>query len=199
MLHAPDATSSTSLWRTSSESGAWIRGLLVFLVLLAAETATAAEHLTQTEALALVFPGAKLERKEHVLTEEQRQKIQDLAKVEMKSRYVVSYEARQGTELLGVAFFDTHLVRTQQETAMIAISPKGTILRVEVIRFQEPEEYAAPQRWKDQLKGQSLSPKLSLKADIRPLSGASLTAQALVDASRRALAEFEVLGPKAPP
>jgi len=199
MLHAPDATSSTSLWRTSSESGAWIRGLLVFLVLLAAETATAAEHLTQTEALALVFPGAKLERKEHFLTEEQRQKIQDLAKVEMKSRYVVSYEARQGTELLGVAFFDTHLVRTQQETAMIAISPKGTILRVEVIRFQEPEEYAAPQRWKDQLKGQSLSPKLSLKADIRPLSGASLTAQALVDASRRALAEFEVLGPKAPP
>ena len=199
MLHAPDATSSTSLWRTSSESGAWIRGLLVFLVLLAAETATAAEHLTQTEALALVFPGAKLERKEHFLTEEQRQKIQDLAKVEMKSRYVVPYEARQGTELLGVAFFDTHLVRTQQETAMIAISPKGTILRVEVIRFQEPEEYAAPQRWKDQLKGQSLSPKLSLKADIRPLSGASLTAQALVDASRRALAEFEVLGPKAPP
>jgi len=199
MLHAPDATSSTSLWRTSSESGAWIRGLLVFLVLLAAETATAAEHLTQTEALALVFPGAKLERKEHFLTEEQRQKIQDLAKVEMKSRYVVSYEARQGTELLGVAFFDTHVVRTQQETAMIAISPKGTILRVEVIRFQEPEEYAAPQRWKDQLKGQSLSPKLSLKADIRPLSGASLTAQALVDASRRALAEFEVLGPKAPP
>ena len=199
MLHAPDATSSTSLWRTSSESGAWIRGLLVFLVLLAAETATAAEHLTQTEALALVFPGATLERKEHFLTEEQRQKIQDLAKVEMKSRYVVSYEARQGTELLGVAFFDTHLVRTQQETAMIAISPKGTILRVEVIRFQEPEEYAAPQRWKDQLKGQSLSPKLSLKADIRPLSGASLTAQALVDASRRALAEFEVLGPKAPP
>ena len=199
MLHAPDATSSTSLWRISSESGAWIRGPLVFLVLLAAETATAAEHLTQTEALALVFPGAKLERKEHFLTEEQRQKIQDLAKVEMKSRYVVSYEARQGTELLGVAFFDTHLVRTQQETAMIAISPKGTILRVEVIRFQEPEEYAAPQRWKDQLKGQSLSPKLSLKADIRPLSGASLTAQALVDASRRALAEFEVLGPKAPP
>jgi len=168
-------------------------------VLLAVETATAAEHLTQTEALQLVFPGAKLERKEHFLTEEQRQKIQDLAKVEMKSRYVVSYEARQGTELLGVAFFDTHVVRTQQETAMIAISPKGTILRVEVIRFQEPEEYAAPQRWKDQLKGQSLSPKLSLKADIRPLSGASLTAQALVDASRRALAEFEVLGPKAPP
>ena len=171
----------------------------MLLVLLSVNPTRAAEQLTQTEALALVFPGATLERKEHFLTEEQRQRIQELAKVEMKSRYVVSYEARKGAELLGVAFFDTHVVRTQQETAMVAISPKGVILRVEVIRFQEPEEYAAPERWKAQLKGQSLSPKLSLKADIRPLSGASLTAQALVDASRRALAEFEVLGPKAPP
>jgi hypothetical protein len=198
MPHAPDATSSTSRWRTSSDGRSWVRALLVLSVLLAT-SATAADRLTQTETLALVFPGATLERKEHFLTEEQRKRIGDLAKVEMKSRYVVSYEARKGTELLGVAFFDTHVVRTQQETAMVAISPKGVVLRVEVIRFQEPEEYAAPERWRQQLQGQTLSPKLSLKADIRPLSGASLTAQALVDASRRALAEFEVLGPKAPP
>jgi|SoimicmetaTmtLAB_FD_contig_81_173374_length_1410_multi_2_in_0_out_0_2 hypothetical protein len=198
MPHAPDATNSTSRWRTSSEGSSWLSGSLV-LTLLLATTATAADRLTQTEALALVFPGATLERKEHFLSEEQRQRIQELAKVEMKTRYLVSYEARKGTELLGVAFFDTHVVRTQQETAMVAISPRGVILRVEVVQFREPEEYAAPERWKQQLQGQSLSPKLSLKADIRPLSGASLTAQALVDASRRALAEFEVLGPKVPP
>jgi FMN-binding domain len=198
MPHAPDATNSTSRWRTSSEGSSWLSGSLV-LTLLLATTATAADRLTQTEALALVFPGATLERKEHFLSEEQRQRIQELAKVEMKTRYVVSYEARKGTELLGVAFFDTHIVRTQQETAMVAISPRGVILRVEVVQFREPEEYAAPERWKQQLQGQSLSPKLSLKADIRPLSGASLTAQALVDASRRALAEFEVLRPKVPP
>ena len=198
MPPAPDATNSTSRWRTSSEGSSWLSGSLV-LTLLLATTATAADRLTQTEALALVFPGATLERKEHFLSEEQRQRIQELAKVEMKTRYLVSYEARKGTELLGVAFFDTHVVRTQQETAMVAISPRGVILRVEVVQFREPEEYAAPERWKQQLQGQSLSPKLSLKADIRPLSGASLTAQALVDASRRALAAFEVLGPKVPP
>jgi len=198
MPHAPAETSSTSRWPTSSEALPWIRSATALLILLAAATGSAAEHLSQTEALALVFPGATLERKEHFLTEEQRQHIQELAKVEVKSRYVVSYEARRDKELLGVAFFDTHVVRTQQETAMIAISPKGAILRVEVVQFREPEEYAAPERWKEQLKGQTLSPKLSLKADVRPLSGASLTAQALVDASRRALAEFEVLGPKPP-
>ena len=98
-----------------------------------------------------------------------------------------------------MAFFDTHLVRTQPETVMVAISPKGVIRRTEVVQFREPQEYAAPERWTRQLVGQTLNPRLSLKADIKPLSGASLTAQAMVDASRRALAEFQVLYPRAPP
>jgi len=88
------------------------------------------------------------------------------------------------------------VVRTQPETVMVAISPKGVILRIEVVQFREPQEYAAPERWTQQLVGQTLGPQLSLKADIKPLSGASLTAQAMVDASRRALAHFQVLYPR---
>jgi hypothetical protein len=106
---------------------------------------------------------------------------------------VVAYEARLGEALQGVALFDTHVVRTQPETAMVAISPSGAILRVEVVQFREPQEYAAPGRWTHQLVGQALGPGLSLKADVKPLGGASLTAQSLVDASRRALALFQVL------
>jgi hypothetical protein len=168
---------------------------LLSVLLLGAGAVSAAEHLSQTEALALAFPGATLERKEHFLTDAQKEQIQKLAEVEVRSKYVVCYEARIGKELQGVAFFDTHLVRTQPETVMVAISPRGVILRTEVVQFREPQEYAAPERWKQQLVGQSLGPKLSLKADIKPLSGASLTAQAMVDAARRALAHFQVLYP----
>jgi len=164
---------------------------LLTVLLLGAGWASAAEHLSQTEALALAFPGATLERKEHFLTEAQKEQV--------RSKYVVCYEARVDKELQGVAFFDTHVVRTQPETLMVAISPKGTILRIEVVQFREPQEYAAPDRWKQQLVGQTLGPKLSLKADIKPLSGASLTAQAMVDASRRALAHFQVLYPPVAP
>jgi hypothetical protein len=70
---------------------------------------------------------------------------------------------------------------------------------VEVVQFHEPEEYAAPGAWTKQLQGKALSPALSLKAEIRPLSGASLTASALVEASRRCLALFSVVYPKSPP
>ena len=172
---------------------------LGFLLLLGVGRSALAAELTQTEALALAFPGATLARKEHFLTDAQREQIQKLALVELRSKYLVSYEARMEKELQGVAFFDTHLVRTQPETVMVAISPQGAIVRIEVVQFREPQEYAAPERWTKQLLGQTLTPQLSLKADIKPLSGASLTAQAMVDASRRALAEFQVLYPRAPP
>lgn len=172
---------------------------LGFLLLLGVARSALAAELTQTEALALAFPGATLARKEHFLTDAQREQIQKLAQVELRSKYLVAYEARQEKELQGVAFFDTHLVRTQPETVMVAISPQGVIVRIEVVQFREPQEYAAPERWTKQLLGQTLTPHLSLKADVKPLSGASLTAQAMVDASRRALAEFQVLHPRAPP
>jgi hypothetical protein len=171
---------------------------LAFVLLLGASLAArAADQLTQSDALALAFPGATLERKEHFLTDAQREQIQKLAEVEVRSKYLVSYEARIDKALQGVAFFDTHLVRTQPETLMVAISPRGVIVRIEVVQFREPQEYAAPERWTRQLVGQTLGPRLSLKAEVKPLSGASLTAQAMVDASRRALAEFQVLYPRA--
>jgi len=171
--------------------------LLVMLVLWADSAAGA--HLSQAEALALAFPGAKIERREHFLTEAQKAKVKELAGTEVPSRYIVAYPARKDGELLGVAFFDTHIVRTLPETALVAISSKGVALRVEVVQFHEPEEYAAPAAWTKQLEGKALSPSLSLKAEIRPLSGASLTASALVEASRRCLALFSVLYATSPP
>jgi hypothetical protein len=158
----------------------------------------AATHLTQGEALALAFPGAKIERREHFLTEGQQAKVKELAGTAVPSRYIVAYEARKDGELLGVAFFDTHVVRTLPETAMVAISPKGVVLRVEVVQFHEPDEYEAPAAWTRQFQGKTLTPGLSLKAQIRPLSGASLTASALVEASRRCLGLFTVLYPPSP-
>lgn len=158
----------------------------------------AAERPSQAEALALAFPGAELQRREHFLTDAQLERVRAQAGVEVRSRYAVAYEARAGGRLVGVAFFDTHQVRTQAETAMVAISPAGVVARVEVVQFREPQEYAAPERWTRQLVGQALGAGLSLKGEVKPLGGASLTAQALVDASRRALALFQLLYPPAP-
>jgi hypothetical protein len=63
---------------------------------------------------------------------------------------------------------------------------------VEVIAFREPQDYAPRQAWIDQFQGKPLNDSLSLRRDIRPLAGATLTANALTDASRRGLALWRV-------
>lgn len=145
------------------------------------------------EALALAFPGAQLTRAEHVLTDDQAAKVQALAKLPLPGRWLVAYEARKDGRLVGVGFFDTHRVRTLNETLLVAVSAQGRILRVETVVFHEPQDYAARPAWVKQFEGKALDDRLSLKGDIHPLSGATLTANAMTDASRRCLALWQVL------
>lgn len=145
------------------------------------------------EALALAFPGATLTRKEHGLSEAQADRVKALAGVELTGRWIVAYEARKDGRLLGVGFFDTHRVRTLNETLLVAVSPEGRILRVEVVVFREPAEYLAREAWARQFEGKSLDAQLSLKGAIRPLSGATLTAHAMTDAARRCLGLYRTL------
>lgn len=166
---------------------------LFLLAVVLVPCAALAELPTKTEAMALAFPGATVERHEYFLTPEQTEQVKAASQVEVKSKIVVAYTARKDGKLLGLALFDTHVVRTAPETAMVAISPDGRVLRVEVVQFREPAEYVAPERWMEQLAGKSLGPALELRADVKPLSGASLTAQSLVDATRRSLALVQVL------
>jgi len=148
---------------------------------------------TTQEALALAFPGAQFVRKEHALTETQADRVKTLAEVEVTGRWIVVYEARKDGHLVGMGFFDTHRVRTLNETLLVAVSPEGRILRVEAVSFREPAEYMAREAWVRQFEGRKLDGQLGLKAAIRPLSGATLTAHAMTDAARRCLALQQVL------
>jgi Na+-translocating ferredoxin:NAD+ oxidoreductase subunit G len=148
---------------------------------------------TTQEALALAFPGAQLTRKEHILSEAQAEQVKGLSQVDLTGRWVVAYEARREGRLVGVGFFDTHRVRTLNETLLVAVASEGRVLRVEAVAFREPAEYMAKEAWVKQFEGKALDPQLSLKGAIRPLSGATLTAHAMTDAARRCLALYQVL------
>jgi hypothetical protein len=160
------------------------------LLLLAALPAAAALP-TQEEALALAFPGAALVRREAALTAAQAGLARTLAGRDLPSGAVTAFEARRNGALAGVAFFETHRVRTQAETVMVAVSPEGRVLRVEVVAFREPQEYMARPAWLRQFDG--AGPDVALGRTIKPLAGSTLTANALTDAARRALALHKVL------
>jgi len=145
------------------------------------------------EALALAFPGTQLVRKEHLLSEPQAERVKSLSGGDFANRWFVAYEARREGRLVGVGFFDTHRVRTLNETLLVALTAEGRILRVEAVAFHEPSEYMAREAWVKQFEGKGLDPQLSLRGAIHPLAGATLTAHAMTDAARRCLALYQVL------
>jgi len=141
----------------------------------------------------MAFPAAQLQRREHFMTDAQANRVKTLSGTDLQSLWWVVYEARNHGRLEGVAFIDTHRVRTLNETSMVAVKADGTLKRVEVVAFQEPQEYMPREAWMRQLDGKTLDPNLNLNRSIKPLSGATLTARALVDAAKRGLALFQVL------
>ena len=149
--------------------------------------------VTVDEALALAFPGATIERRTVFLTPEQLARAADLAGSPAPSAIVHPYEARHEGELVGTAYFDTHVVRTLAETVMVVVRPDGTVGRVEVIAFDEPPDYLPREAWYRQLDGRPLDDELDLRRAVRPVSGATLTARATLDATRRVLALHRVL------
>jgi uncharacterized protein with FMN-binding domain len=167
------------------------------LFLLVSSTGWAQQRLTQDEALRLAFPAATIERRTAYLDDHQADSVKALAgpDVSFGHRVVTYYVGLERGVPVGAAYFDGHVVRTKSEVAMVVVDRQGHIRQVEVLRFDEPPEYRASERWRAQFKGKALTPALSLKGDIMNLTGASLTSRALVRATRRVLALHQVINP----
>jgi len=135
--------------------------------------------ITQQQALAAAFPpNVKVSRQTVFLTPEQAKAAGS------ETQLVIRYAGSNGS----YAYFDTHRVRTEPETVMVVVNAAGKIERVDILSFDEPTDYFPKRRWLDQLLGRKLDDDLSLNRAIRPISGASLTGRAIVNASRKILA-----------
>ena len=164
---------------------------LLAALLAPARPAVAAVYLTQTQALELAFPGARIERLEVVLTAAEKQAVEKRARVRAGSSIATGYAAWRGDSLLGVAFFDQRTVRTMPGVFMTVIAPDTTIARVDVLAFHEPPDYQPPRRWLDRFFPRRLDDRLWPNRDLRNLSGATLSARAVTESARLALALYE--------
>ncbi len=173
--------------------------VLGFFPFFIAAAAGATVFMTQQQALAGAFPaGAQIVREKFFLTKQQVDDARRESGLPVDDELVVRYAASAGGRITGYAYFDTHRVRTLPETVMIVVTPDGRVDRIDILSFDEPTDYFPKRRWLDQLLGRRLDPELSLNRAIRPLSGASLTAQAIVNASRKVLALHHAIGGAAP-
>ncbi len=166
----------------------------------ASAPAAAKVFLTQEQALAFAFgEQARTEREVHFLSDAEVERARRLAgaETELHGGLVIRYRAFRDDRLLGTAYFDTHRVRTLQETVMIVVTPEGRIGRIEILAFGEPPEYLPRQGWLAQFEGRELDENLALKRGVHAVTGATLTAEAITRAARRVLAFHQVIEAKA--
>ena len=157
------------------------------------DRAAAVVLYAKNEALQLIFPEADSIKPEAIfLTSEQAARVEELARSRLESRLLTVHVGRKGDETLGYAFLDIHVVRTQPEALFIVLTPEGVVDSVLIVAFHEPLEYMPSERWQAQFPGKTLTPDLQVRRGIAPISGATLSAYAMTESVRRALAVYQV-------
>ena len=156
-----------------------------------------AVFLSRDQALEAAFPkGTAVERRTEFLTDDQVARARGRAGpgVQVPSALVTRYLGRNASgTIVGTVYFDTHRVRTLEETIMVLVDPRGRVGRVEILAFGEPPEYLPKRGWLDQFLGRELDDEMSVKRGIHGITGATLSSQSVTDAVRRVLAIHAVI------
>jgi hypothetical protein len=161
--------------------------LCAALFALAAGETGARVYLTVQQALDTVFPQpATVERRTLYLDQTQARRAAKAAGVPVESRVVPYYVGTRDGRVTGYAYFDTHLVRTLPETILVFLGPGGEAARIEIVSFDEPEDYLPSGRWLQQFPGRTLE-EMGSRQGIRALTGATLSSRAVTQAARRVL------------
>lgn len=171
---------------------AWIAGGLA--VAAPPDVVQAKVYQARDEALELAFPGAeRVEVRDVVLTQEQHDRIEKLARAPLDTSLVTVYVGWQGGAPTAYAIFDTHQVRTFPETFLVVISPQGKVEATHILAFYEPEEYLPTRRWLDTFKDAELTDELQVGRGVSAITGSTLSTRAVTSGIRRVLAVWSVV------
>jgi len=158
-------------------------------------------YLTVDQALVNAFPGdVTVERKVVWITEAQAAQVEQRAGSPLPRRVVKAYLGRRGGEVVGYAFVDDVIGKTEPITYMVTISPDATVERLDLLVFRETHGYEIERAsWRDRFRGLRLGDGLRVGREIDKITGATLSCRAVTDGVRRLLAVVEVvLAPRAP-
>lgn len=157
----------------------------LFIALVASAWPAAAQSERTQAALKSLFPEAEhFTPKDVFLTDEALAKLQALARTKIADRMLTFYVASAGGKPIGYAAMHTHKVRTKNETLVVGFEPDGSIKRIDLAVFLEPEEYAPPPKWLAQFKGKAVTDRLTLGDDVMAISGATLSAHSITETAR---------------
>ena len=132
-----------------------------------------------------------MEKKSLILTKADVSAIQKNAKTKLGSKIVRYYNVKDGEETVGHALLLQQRIRTKKAAILYMVDANNTMIGIEIVAFHEPSEYKPNDEWKKVFEGKTKEDELTAGKDIATISGATLSARAIADASRLALAIVE--------
>lgn len=165
------------------------------LVVCAACPAYGAQYLTVEQAQREAFPGATaFESADVVLSKVQAEEIsrQSDQKIRAGRRYRI-WRARRGSELLGWVVADAVIGKHLLIDYTVALSPSGKVRGVEILEYRE--NYGGEIRreaWRAQFTGKGTASPLQLDADIRNITGATMSCRHVTEGVKKVVALIDV-------
>ncbi len=174
-------------------AGRCLAAILVLVLGLVPLAGRAEKYLSIAEAQRLCFPqAADFEEQLFHLDREQKESIEKGSQVKVQNANCRCRLARQGTNLLGVLFFDQVVGKHDLIDYVVAVSPEGKVLQVEVLEYREHygDQIRQP-KWRDQFKGKTASARFKLNDDIYNISGATISCRHVTEGVKRVLVTYE--------
>jgi hypothetical protein len=164
--------------------------LIAPVITLAASHACATQYLTVEQAQRLMFPDAiQFDVRPLRLTAEQKRSIESSSGTRVRRLEQSVWLARATDKTLGWFFVDEVYGKHEFITYALALEPDGAVKQLEVMDYREAygHEVRNPD-WRNQFVRKTRTDTLKIDADIRNITGATLSCSHITDGVRRLLA-----------
>lgn len=150
---------------------------------------------SEREALATAFPRAdEIVSRSVPLDDALRARVAARAGRSVRDRAAFVYEARAGGSVLGHALPIQERGKSLPFRFLVVIRPDGSVDQVLLLSFREPRGWEIERgAFRKQFRGKTLDDPIRRGRDIRNITGATISVDAVTRGVRRALALYEVL------
>jgi Na+-translocating ferredoxin:NAD+ oxidoreductase RnfG subunit len=159
--------------------------LLTPVALVASTSGYAVTYLTVEQAQQAVFPDAKFTAASIRLTSAQRKAVEERSGVRVRTSELRAWRTDAG----GWFIVDEVLGKHEFITYACGLDSRGAVVGLEIMDYRET--YGGEirgEKWRRQFAGKTAAAPLKLDADIRNISGATLSCRHVTDGVKRLLA-----------
>jgi Na+-translocating ferredoxin:NAD+ oxidoreductase RnfG subunit len=146
-------------------------------------------YLSVEQAQKILLPNKTLVKNPLIITSDLQEKMRKASSIRYPFQGERIWKAMDGSWLV----IDEVVGKHEMITYAVALSPKGSILGIEILEYVESYGYeVANYEWRQQFIGKNASDPIKLNQDIQNIGGATLSCKHITDGVKRVTVLFDL-------